>query len=262
VLTDPFGHRWMVAGPVAVTPGPVFRHGDVGYVSLWVRDVTRAARFFAAVLGWRYGPASGPEGRRVEGQTLHHGLWTDDGPPSLFCCYAVADLAAARAAVVAAGGTAGEAHPEPYGLIADCVDPAGTRFALFEPPEGTAPPGTAAGPGMVNGSRPGDVAYLTMEVVDAAAARAFYGAVLGWTFDAGRVDDGWQVRDAAPMVGLSGGHPVATTVPLYRVEDVEGTVAAVRAAGGTATDPEPQPYGLTAACTDDQGTRFVVGRLS
>ena len=38
-------------------------------------------------------------------------------------------------------------------------------------------------------------------------------------------------------------------------------VRAVRAAGGTATDPEQQPYGRTSTCTDDQGTRFYLGEL-
>ena len=29
--------------------------------------------------------------------------------------------------------------------------------------------------------------------------------------------------------------------------------------GGTATDPERQPYGTTSECTDDQGVRFYLG---
>jgi hypothetical protein len=51
-------------------------------------------------------------------------------------------------------------------------------------------------------------------------------------------------------------------VPMYRVGDVVTAVDAVRGAGGTATDPERQPYGITATCTDDQGTRFYLGQLS
>jgi predicted enzyme related to lactoylglutathione lyase len=69
------------------------------------------------------------------------------------------------------------------------------------------------------------------------------------------------VDDVAPMVGLSGGHAVARTVPLYRVTDVVAAVDAVRAAGGAATDPEQQPYGVTSTCTDDQGTHFYLGEL-
>ena len=63
------------------------------------------------------------------------------------------------------------------------------------------------------------------------------------------------------MVGISGGHDSTTTVPMYRVDDIIDVVNRVRQAGGTATEPETQPYGLSAMCTDDQGTRFFVGQL-
>ena len=52
------------------------------------------------------------------------------------------------------------------------------------------------------------------------------------------------------MVGISGGHARATIVPMYRVDDIAAAVSAVRSAGGTATDPEVQPYGITSTCTD------------
>lgn len=235
-----------------------FRHGDIGYASLWVPDVERAATFFAAVLGWQYVPGSGPATRQVIGLSFHHGLHGGVEPSTLFCCYAVADLEVARDRVVAAGGTVEEAHAEPFGLVASGVDDQGVAFALFQPPDGV----TTGADGSPNGNRPGDLAYVTMEVVDAARARAFYGAVLGWRATPGNSPDGWQVNDIVPMIGISGGHDRATTVPLYRVSDVAAAVDAVRAAGGTATDPDPQPYGVTSTCTDDQGTRFYLGELT
>ena len=102
---------------------------------------------------------------------------------------------------------------------------------------------------------------MTMEVEDSRRARDFYAAVLDWRFSPGSVDDGFGVDDVVPMFGLSGGHPVAATVPLYRVDDIDRAVDRARAAGGTATDPEAQPYGITAQCTDPQGTRFSLGQL-
>jgi uncharacterized protein len=62
-------------------------------------------------------------------------------------------------------------------------------------------------------------------------------------------------------VGISGGHETATTVPMYRVDDIRAAADAVRAHGGTATDPQAQPYGITSTCTDDQGIRFYLGQL-
>ena len=64
VVRDPFGHRWLVS---AAPREPDLRHGDVGYVSLWVDDPDRAAGFFSAVLGWTYSRGSGPRGRQVQG---------------------------------------------------------------------------------------------------------------------------------------------------------------------------------------------------
>jgi uncharacterized protein len=54
---------------------------------------------------------------------------------------------------------------------------------------------------------------------------------------------------------------VATAVPMYLVDDIEAAVGRVRAAGGTASDPERQRYGVTSDCVDDQGTRFNLGEL-
>jgi predicted enzyme related to lactoylglutathione lyase len=78
---------------------------------------------------------------------------------------------------------------------------------------------------------------------------------------AGRVEDGWGVEDIVPMTGMQGGHEQPTAVPMYRVDDIDAAVERVRAAGGTATDPQRQPYGTTSECTDDQGTRFHLGQL-
>ncbi len=241
--------------------GVALRSGDIGYVSLWVQDVERAARFFSSVLGWRYGPASGPQGRQVQGLSLSHGLWGGEGHCTLFVCFAVDDIDAAVDRVRRAGGTSEPPHSEPYGTIAECLDDQGVRFAVFEPPGGTAGRAGEISRAGRNGSLHGDLAYVTMEVVDSSRARYFYESVLGWEFVPGRIDDGWQVEDVVPMVGVSGGHDVATTVPMYRVDDIAAAVRRVREAGGTAADPESQPYGISAICADDQGTRFYLGQL-
>lgn len=254
VVRDPFGHRWLISGP-PLDVGP--RHGDVGYVSLWVPDVQRAASFFSDLLGWRYAPASGPQGRQVEGLSLHHGLWGGEVHNTLFCCFAVDAIDEAVQRVRDAGGTAEDPHLEAYGLISGCTDDQGAPFAVFERPGGVA----RREPTLRNGAVPGDLAYVTMEVVDSARTRAFYGSVLGWTFTPGHVVDGWQVEGVSPMIGISGGHDVVTNLPMYRVDDIGEAVRTVRDAGGTSTDPEEQAYGVSATCTDDQGTRFNLGQL-
>ena len=256
VIRDPFGHRWIVSA-APTPPATGLRQGDIAFASLNVPDVVRAAAFFERVLGWRYTPGSAPQGRQVEGTTPHHGLWGDQPRSTLFLCYMVDDVDDAVVRVRALGGEAATPTDQPYGRVADCVDDQGTPFAVFHPPAG-APPGDEPTP---NGRRHGDLAYVTLETRDAARTRAFYGALLGWRFTPGSVEDGWQVEGARPMTGLHGGHDEATGVPFYRVDDVRAAVRRVQDAGGTAGAVEVRPYATTALCQDDQGTRFHLGEM-
>lgn len=253
VIRDPFGHRWMISSEPAQ---PGLRHGDIGYVSLWVPDVSRAAPFFASVLGWRYEDDGRIEGRRVIGHHLHHGMWGGVPEPTLFCCFAVDDVESAVDRIRAAGGDSSAPHDEPYGRVAEARDPLGASFAVFTPPGGT-----ATGPPPVAGRAEGELVYVTMEVTDSDRAREFYATVLGWQMSPGRVADGWNVEGVSPMVGIAGSRPAMRCVPMYKVDDVDAAVARVRAAGGTASEPEEQAYGITSEATDDQGTRFYLGQL-
>jgi predicted enzyme related to lactoylglutathione lyase len=247
-IVDPFGHRWLLHTPLDLLP-ETDRQGDVGYAWLTVPDPDRAAAFYAAVLGWEYAPGHAEGGRQVVGQSLSMGIGR--GEPGWHLSYAVDDVAAAAERVRAAGGTSTEPEERPYGTAADCVDDQGTAFALHRAGSGPRSP--------ENGARPGDLSYLTLEVTDSARFRTFYGQVLGWTFTGGTVEDGWSVPGVSPMTGMHGGNAADTAVPMWKVDDVAAAVERVRAAGGTATDPQRQPYGTTSECTDDQGVRFYLG---
>jgi predicted enzyme related to lactoylglutathione lyase len=297
-LRDPFGHRWMLSGarsdastPGRSTPGRStvgsdtvgsdtvgsdtvgsdtvgsdtvgsdtveagIAEGEIGYVSLWVPDAERAGDFFADVVGWRYEPADDPS-RQVVGQSLRHGVMGGVDPATLMCCFAVADVDAAIGRVLDAGGSADEPVDAPYGRGVSCTDDQGVAFALYTPPEGTLPPRTAPTPDY----RPGDLVYVTMQVVDSARTRAFYGTVLGWEFTRGGVSDGWVLRSAPHRIGVSGGHERATVVPQYAVADIAAAVARVRALGGEASDPDVRPYGTSSLASDPQGVRFYLTQL-
>jgi predicted enzyme related to lactoylglutathione lyase len=245
------------------------RQGDISYLALWVRDVQRASNFYTEALGWHVAPESGPH-REVRGLSMAQGLTdllqsTDylaelDVPsprvsgPTGFVVFVVDSLLAGIDRVRAAGGWAGIPRQQSYGLVVACTDDQGMPFSLHEVPESM----PSARP---RDMRQGDVAYLTFEVGDSARARAFFGSVLGLRFTPGRIEDGWQIADIVPMSGLSGGHAQTTIVPMYRVDDIEAAVVRVRALGGAATDPSRQPYGISADCTDDQGTRFYLGQF-
>ncbi len=236
VVLDPSGHRWMVARAPADA-----RPGDVVYASLWTPDAPRTAAFFAAVLGWTTTAGDDGGGLRVAGSGLGIVPGQEQG---LFLGYAVADVDAAVAAVRAAGGTAAEPQDRHGGRVADCVDDQGLAFALFQGP----------------GAAVDAPAFVEVRVPDTLRARAFYGTVLGWGFRPGHVPGTWNgtIGDdrTRPRTGLSGGHAAALVVPTWDVPDLDAALAAVRAAGGTAEDTAEQPFGLIAACADDQGAPF------
>ena len=131
-----------------------------------------------------------------------------------------------------------------YGRNAVVVDPSGHRWMISSAPAATSAP------------RHGDLAYLMYAVADTERARAFYGAVLGWTFTPGRVRDGWQIEGTNPPAGMHGGAPQPRIEPVYHVDDLAAALAAVRNHGGHADEPRQQPYGRIAECIDDQGVHF------
>jgi uncharacterized glyoxalase superfamily protein PhnB len=247
-IIDPFNHRWMLSGPVTGAAIPI-QHGDVGYVSVWTPDADRAAAFYGHVLGWTYDPLT----HQVTNTTQRIGIFSVPGSHTLFCCYAVADLHGARRAILDGGGTVDEPQQFDFGTVLGATDPQGTAFAVFQPVAGEPRP-------ELNGSGPGELSYITYEVTDSAAFKAFFSGVLFWTFQPGRIEDGWQVEQTHPMAGVAGGSSQQVTVPMWMVDDVEAAVARVREAGGAVIDePSQQPYGKMAQCTDDQGTRFYLG---
>jgi predicted enzyme related to lactoylglutathione lyase len=243
-IVDPFGHRWGLNSPLPASAPIAYRHGDVVHVALRTSDVERTRSFYADVLGWSYLPDG-----RVDGSVPSIGF--REGTSQMTCDFAVTDLLAALDRLRAAGGEAGEIERHPWGTVAECLDDQGTSIRLHEV---LAAPGGTSSP--ASRRRAGGLTYLTLEVVDSAQARAFYGAVLGWEVAHGQIEDGWQVQDTAPMIGLSGGHERATAVPVWTVRNVAASVAAVRGRGGLATEPHREPYGTVAECADDQGLRF------
>ena len=174
-----------------------------------------------------------------------------DGRVAVSLHLTVPDVDAAVARAQSVGATVERpADDAPYGRIAVIVDPYGHRWMLQVPAQPTS-----------GGPRPGDVAYLTLQVPDGARARDFYEAVLGWTSVPGRVADGWQVEGTTPMIGIGGGTSEPGAVPMYAVDDIEVAVAAVRTAGGEAGEIEEQSFGRSALCRDDQGLPFWLGQL-
>lgn len=84
------------------------------------------------------------------------------------------------------------------------------------------------------------LAYVELGAPDLATTKAFYAAAFGWTFnDYGPGYAG--IKDPAGEGEMGGLNPATTPAPggplvLVFSDDLDATLAAVRAAGGTVTD--------------------------
>ncbi|MEM8741198.1 MAG: VOC family protein [Pseudomonadota bacterium] len=123
------------------------RHGDFHWLELNTRDPDAAASFYTQVMGWTVEQVpmedGTPYGLIRNGTTMIGGIFTMDGPyfdgiPNhWFQYFAVADIDAAQAAVLAAGG---EIRRPPFdvpdtGRIMIVCDASGAPFGLMTPVE-------------------------------------------------------------------------------------------------------------------------------
>jgi uncharacterized protein len=235
-------------------------HGTLRLAHVRVGDAEQAMRFFGSLFGWvgeRYvdPDADAP----VSYYTLNTAVTVrliDDPDSALFRPnYVVDDVAAAARAIEAGGGRITESELTDDGggwLYAD--DDQGLPFVAYRP--------SGAYHGEAVDPITGDIGLVFM-TVDAAAAGAFYGSVLGWQLTAAH--PGSHFYDAVDRVGvfdetaaLGTDRPPGITV-YFEVPALRPTADRIEELGGR-TDDVPDlatmgPY-FTVECTDDQGTRF------
>jgi predicted enzyme related to lactoylglutathione lyase len=100
--------------------------------------------------------------------------------------------------------------------------------------------------------------YFTIDTQDIDKARAFYGALFGWTFDEAASSPTYaHVADSEPAFGFTKVERAKDFPHLYfRVEDVDALCERVTELGGKAAVPSETPSGRTAVVSDDQGVSF------
>ncbi|MFJ3583278.1 VOC family protein [Streptomyces sp. NPDC090127] len=122
---------------------------------------------------------------------------------------------------------------------------------------------------IITDAAPGTPCWLDLGAPDVPAAAAFYGAVLGWEYEAmeGGEDEGMEGgmfrRDGKTVAGLgklteSGARPA--WMIYYGVPDADATTRAVEQAGGTVrvAPRDLGDWGRMAQYTDPQGGQFAV----
>ncbi|GAA4917002.1 VOC family protein [Nesterenkonia rhizosphaerae] len=107
------------------------------------------------------------------------------------------------------------------------------------------------------------ISYVEFAVKDLAATRAFYESAFGWEFnDYGPTYSGIKSPDGEGEIGgLDAGTAPQSGGPLVLLfsEDLDATVDAVRAAGGSITaEPYDFPGGRRFEFTDPSGNRLGV----
>ncbi len=197
-IVDPFGHRWMLTGPTTGAPTPI-QHGDVGYVSVWTPDAERAAAFYGHVLGWTYDPRD-PAGHQHRPAHRH-----------------LLRRRSAHLVLLLRGGRPGRCTREhsqrrrnrrtrsSSSTSAPCSAPptrrASSSRCSSRLPASRARNSTAAGP--VNCPTSPTRCRIRLP------SRPSTVGLLFWTFEPGRIDDGWQVSRTHPMAGVAGGNAAA-----------------------------------------------------
>lgn len=79
----------------------------------------------------------------------------------------------------------------------------------------------------------------------------------GWRFAPGRTPRAWSADGPGlPGSGVRGGQAYAGWKVMYVVDDLDGALDRVLAAGGRSGAVTSEPYGRTADCADDQGVEF------
>lgn len=238
-------------------------------------DAAGARAFYSTVFGW--GELAMPMGDQT------YVMWTVGGVPTggympipedaraqgapqhWLTYFGSDDVDASVAQVAAAGGTI-MVKPQDIptvGRFAVVKDPFGALFALYKPLHPSPEP---------MGTPLGGASWHELATTDGVAARAFYQQLLGWdALDDIDMGGGMMYRifgrNGVPLGGIfdiTDQMPGMTPnwVPYFRVADIDATVAAVKANGGTRLNgPMEVPGGdVIAQFTDPQGGYFCAHR--
>jgi predicted enzyme related to lactoylglutathione lyase len=246
------------------TPWP---NGTPCWVDYGAADLDATKAFYSSVLGWEYAGGM-PEfggyltvlrnGRMAAGM----GPQQDPSDPPRWTTYFSSDEAAATASRIRdAGGTVLVEPMEvgPMGTMVIALDPQGNPFGLWQS-------GTNTGVQIHN--EPGALAWNEALVGDTAAAKEFYSAVFGFTFDEMSAEMAGEGMDystfstgANPLGGLGASDPSMPTgwLTCFSVASADEAVATVEAKGGKVTmPPMDTPFGRFAVVEDPWGAPFEV----
>jgi predicted enzyme related to lactoylglutathione lyase len=251
-----------------------FAPGTPSWVDVTAPDSDAAAAFYSALFGWdatEPGPVEETGGYRMfqlRGRSVAGLGPTREGAlPPLWTTYVtVADADASVAAIKDAGGTV---FMEPMdvlqaGRMAAAADPQGAFFCIWQPVE-------HIGSEIVN--EPGTLIWNELATTDTDAAKAFYGAVFGWTSEDMTGEDGmsytrWGLdgKGVGGMMAMGDDYPAGVPpnwLAYFAVADCAAAVARVVELGGSIQlEPMTISMGTFAVLADPNRAVFAVIELA
>lgn len=245
------------------------------WIDLGTPDQDAAAEFYGGLFGWSVEADENAEqtgGYRVAmlrdkaiGGMMR--LMQEGQPPawSTYICVEDADATVAKAREAGGSVVVEPMSVLDYGRMAFLSDPTGAVIGLWQP-------GRNIGAGLV--SEPGALSWNELNTRDLESAKAFYGAVFGWTFednDMGEIGTYTSINLDGNMVGgilNMAERGVPQEVPAhwqvyFAVEDTDAAVEQAKQRGGNVmVEPIDIPAGRFAILTDPWGASFAVIALS
>jgi predicted enzyme related to lactoylglutathione lyase len=250
--------------PTRDTPWP---NGTPCWVDYGAADMEATKAFYAAVFGWEY-TGGQPEfggyltllrnGRMAGGMGP---LMNPQDSPAWTTYFAADDAAATAAKIKEAGGTVVVEPMQvgPMGTMVIALDPQGNGFGLWQ---------SGLNTGVQIHNEPGALAWNEAMVDDTAAAKQFYSAVFGFTFDQMSAETAGEGMDYStfstggnPLGGLGASDPSMPKgwLTCFAVASADDAVAAVEANGGKVVmAPMDTPFGRFAIVEDAWGAPFEV----
>jgi hypothetical protein len=235
-------------------------------------DEDAAARFYSALFGWTYERQTMPDGKpytmlRHQGKDLG-GFWPLDaaqqeqGIPPHWFSYIATDNADATAEKVLAHG--GKVVMAPFdvleaGRMAICQEPSGASFGLWQAKQH---------PGVGILDEPGAVCWNELASRDAAASKAFFAAVFGYTLQESEVggtpytvlQDGEAMRGGVLQMTAEWGDTPSHFMTYVAVTDCDTTAARITELGGNVCVPPTDIPGIGrfAVANDPLGATFSI----